>query len=36
MLLFDAGHAAHLRCEQDYTSAIMDFFLKQQNTKGAL
>jgi valacyclovir hydrolase len=34
MLLFDAGHAAHLRCEQEYTSAIMNFFLKQQSTKG--
>jgi valacyclovir hydrolase len=31
-LLFDAGHAAHLRCEQEYTSAIMNFFLKQQST----
>jgi valacyclovir hydrolase len=30
MLLFDAGHAAHLRCEKEYTSAIMNFFLKQQ------
>src|SRR6266480_297511 len=29
ILLFDAGHAAHLRCEQEYTSAIMNFFLKQ-------
>ena len=29
MLLFDAGHAAHLRCEQEYTSAIMNFFLEQ-------
>jgi valacyclovir hydrolase len=29
MLLFDAGHAAHLRCEEEYTSAIMNFFLKQ-------
>jgi valacyclovir hydrolase len=28
ILLFDAGHAAHLRCEKEYTSAIMDFFLK--------
>jgi len=32
MLLFDAGHAAHLRCEEEYTSAIMNFFLKQQST----
>jgi valacyclovir hydrolase len=29
MLLFDAGHAAHLRCKEEYTSAIMNFFLKQ-------
>jgi valacyclovir hydrolase len=34
MLLFDAGHAAHLRCEREYTSAIMNFFLQQQSTKG--
>jgi valacyclovir hydrolase len=27
VLLFDAGHAAHLRCEKEYTSAIMNFFL---------
>jgi valacyclovir hydrolase len=27
LLLFDAGHAAHLRCEREYTSAIMNFFL---------
>ncbi len=33
LLLFDAGHAAHLRCEQEYTSAIMDFFLNQQGRK---
>ncbi|MBV9230487.1 MAG: alpha/beta hydrolase [Chloroflexi bacterium] len=26
LLLFDAGHAAHLRCEQQYTAAIMHFF----------
>jgi valacyclovir hydrolase len=26
LLLFDAGHAAHLRCEQEYTRAVMDFF----------
>jgi pimeloyl-ACP methyl ester carboxylesterase len=25
LLLFDAGHAAHLRCEQEYTAAIMHF-----------
>ncbi len=28
LLLFDAGHAAHLRCEKQYTSAIMEFFVK--------
>ncbi len=33
MLLFDAGHAAHLRCEKEYTSAIMDFFLNWQSSK---
>jgi len=33
LLLFDAGHAAHLRCEKEYTSAIMDFFLHQQSSK---
>jgi valacyclovir hydrolase len=33
MLLFDAGHAAHLRCEKEYTSAIIDFFLDQQSRK---
>lgn len=26
LLLFDAGHAAHLRCEQEYTRAVMSFF----------
>lgn len=26
LLLFDAGHAAHLRCEQEYTEAVMRFF----------
>jgi valacyclovir hydrolase len=26
VILFDAGHAAHLRCEKEYTSAIMNFF----------
>lgn len=25
LLLFDAGHAAHLRCEQEYTAAVMGF-----------
>src|SRR5215467_6348885 len=29
LLLLDAGHAAHLRCEEEYTKAIMDFFRKQ-------
>lgn len=27
-LLFDAGHAAHLKCEQEYTTAVLDFFGK--------
>ncbi len=27
MLLFDAGHAAHLRCEQEYTAAVIQFLL---------
>jgi valacyclovir hydrolase len=25
LLLFDAGHAAHLRCEQEYTAAVLSF-----------
>lgn len=29
MLLFDAGHAAHIRCEQEYTAAVMEFFQEQ-------
>src|SRR5258706_6315044 len=29
MLLFDTGHAAHLRCEKEYTAAVMIFFLHQ-------
>jgi len=33
ILLFDAGHAAHLRCEKEYTSSIMNFFLDQQSRK---
>jgi len=33
VLLFDAGHAAHLRCEKEYTSAIMEFFLKQHGKR---
>jgi valacyclovir hydrolase len=28
LLLFDAGHAAHLRCEEEYTAAVMDFFVE--------
>jgi pimeloyl-ACP methyl ester carboxylesterase len=28
-LLFDAGHAAHIRCEKEYTTAVMDFFRRQ-------
>jgi pimeloyl-ACP methyl ester carboxylesterase len=36
LLLFDAGHAAHLRFEKEYTSAIMEFFLEQADRKGAL
>ena len=35
LLLFDAGHAAHLRFEKEYTAAIMEFFLNQANRKGA-
>jgi pimeloyl-ACP methyl ester carboxylesterase len=26
LLLFDAGHAAHIRCEKEYTTAIVNFF----------
>ncbi len=26
LLLFDAGHAAHLRCEQEFTQAVMRLF----------
>ncbi len=33
LLLFDAGHAVHLRCEKEYTSAVMEFFLKQPSRK---
>jgi valacyclovir hydrolase len=33
LLLFDAGHAAHLRCEKEYTSAIVSFLLDQQSRK---
>ena len=28
LLLFDAGHAAHLRCEEEYTAAVMNFFME--------
>jgi valacyclovir hydrolase len=35
LLLFDAGHAAHLRFEKEYTAAIMEFFLNQASRKGA-
>ncbi len=31
LLLFDAGHAAHLRCEQEYTKAVLDFFRVQED-----
>jgi hypothetical protein len=33
LLLFDAGHAAHIRCEKEYTSTIMEFFLDQKGRK---
>ncbi|HWZ20428.1 MAG TPA: alpha/beta hydrolase [Ktedonobacteraceae bacterium] len=33
ILLFDAGHAAHRRCEKEYTAAILEFFLDQQSRK---
>ncbi|HZO70638.1 MAG TPA: alpha/beta hydrolase [Ktedonobacteraceae bacterium] len=26
LLLFDAGHPAHIRCEKEYNAAIMEFF----------
>jgi valacyclovir hydrolase len=35
ILLFDAGHAAHLRFEKEYTSSILKFFLDQQGRKEA-
>ena len=35
ILLFDAGHAAHLRFEKEYTSSILEFFLNQQGRKEA-
>jgi valacyclovir hydrolase len=34
LLLFDAGHAAHLRCEREYTAAVMGF-LDRHCTPGA-
>ncbi len=30
MVLFDAGHAAHLRCEQEYTSTVTDFLRRHE------
>lgn len=30
MLLFDAGHAAHLRCEQEYTATVTDFLRRYE------
>jgi valacyclovir hydrolase len=33
ILLFDAGHAAHLRYEKEYTASIMKFFQDQQGRK---
>ncbi len=30
LLLFDAGHAAHLRCEQEYTATVTRFFSDPQ------
>ena len=30
MALFDAGHAAHLRCEQEYTATVTDFLRKHE------
>jgi pimeloyl-ACP methyl ester carboxylesterase len=35
LLLFDAGHAAHLRYEKEYTTAIMEFFLDRNDRKEA-
>jgi valacyclovir hydrolase len=35
IVLFDAGHAAHLRYEQEYTSTVMDFLHKnERGSKG--
>jgi len=36
LLLFDAGHAAHIRCEGEYTTAVMDFFHRQAPEGGNL
>lgn len=30
MVLFDAGHAAHLRCEQEYTATVTDFLHRHE------
>src|SRR6266699_1988855 len=34
LLFFDAGHAAHLRCEEEYTTAVMDFFASRRLKEG--
>lgn len=34
LLLLDAGHAAHLRCEAEYTTAVMDFFAGRYPREG--
>ena len=31
MALFDAGHAAHLRCEQEYTATVTDFLRRHES-----
>jgi len=33
LLLFDAGHAAHLRCKQEYTKIVLDFFRQVEKGK---
>ena len=30
MVLFDAGHAAHLRCEQEYSATVTDFLRRHE------
>ena len=35
IVLFDAGHAAHLRCEQEYTATVMDF-LRRHERNGSI